>query len=82
MRRVTVQPLQSRSRSASITFSRAATLSSGATASSRSSMTTSAPSPGALFSIGRLVPGTHSSLRCKRTGIGISRSLDDVEVRK
>ena len=67
MRSDTEQPLQSSSRSAAITFSRACGFSSGATASSRSSMTTSAPSPGAFSIIRTFAPGTQSSLRCSLT---------------
>src|SRR5206468_3511370 len=59
-------PDQSWAPSASITFTRARSLSSGATASSRSRNTKSAPRVGA-FSIARsFVPGTASSLRCSR----------------
>ncbi len=63
MRTDTEGPDQSRSRSAPITLIRACSLSSGATASSRSSMTMSAPSAGAFSSICTLLPGTASSLR-------------------
>src|SRR3954454_17693110 len=66
MRTLTAVPVQAFAPSASITFARACSLSSGATASSRSRKTRSAPSVGA-FSIARtFVPGTASSLRCSR----------------
>src|SRR5205085_7151408 len=81
MRTLTAQPVQSWDVSASITFARACSLSSGATASSRSRNTTSAPSVGA-FSIARtFVPGTASSLRCKRflTATGLLPVEDVVE---
>src|SRR4051794_1005559 len=66
MRTLTAVPVQSFAPSASITFARACSLSSAATASSRSRKTRSAPSVGA-FSIARtFVPGTASSLRCSR----------------
>ena len=51
-------------------LSRACSLSSGATASSRSSMTTSAPRPGAFSSMRTLLPGTASSLRWSRVLVG------------
>src|SRR3954447_21849932 len=66
MRTLTAVPVQSFAPSASITFARACSLSSAATAASRSRNTRSAPSVGA-FSIARtFVPGTASSLRCSR----------------
>ena len=52
-------------------FSRAWGLSFGATASSRSSITMSAPRPGAFSSIRTLLPGTASSLRCRRGGVWV-----------
>ena len=58
---------QSCAPSASMTFARAASLSSGATASSRSRNTMSAPSVAALPMARSFVPGTASSLRCRRS---------------
>jgi hypothetical protein len=49
-------------------------LSSGATASSRSSMAMSAPAAGAFSSMRRFEPGTASSLRCRRGAIGTMRA--------
>src|SRR6266516_259692 len=72
MRTLTAQRLQSCAKSPSITFARAGTLSSGATASSRSRKTTSAPSDAAFSIARRFVPGTASSLRCSRARSAIS----------
>src|SRR5436190_1467278 len=66
MRTLTAHALQSKDVSASITFARACSLSSGATASSRSRKTRSAPSVGAFSMARTFVPGTASSLRCSR----------------
>src|SRR5436190_15956988 len=66
MRTLTAHALQSKDVSASITFARACSLSSGATASSRSRKTRSAPSVGAFSMARTFVPGTASSLRCRR----------------
>src|SRR5436190_1746024 len=67
MRTLTAQALQSCEVTTPMTFVRACSLSSGATASSRSRNTTSAPRVGA-FSIARtFVPGTASSLRWRRS---------------
>ncbi len=63
MRTDTEQRDQSCSRRASMMLIRACSLSSGATASSRSSMTMSAPRLGAFSSMRTLLPGTASSLR-------------------
>ncbi len=71
MRSDTEQPDQSCSRRASMMLSRAWGLSFGATASSRSSITMSAPRPGAFSSIRMLLPGTASSLRWRRGGVWV-----------
>ena len=71
MRTDTEQRDQSCSRSASTRLMRACSLSSGATASSRSSITTSAPSDGAFSSMRTLLPGTASSLRWRRVFVGV-----------
>src|SRR3954469_4840525 len=75
MRSDTEQSPQSCSRSASTMLRRACALSSGATASSRSSITMSAPRLGAFSSIRTLLPGTASSLRCRRGGLWVIEHL-------
>src|ERR1019366_7954747 len=66
MRSETEHRDQSSSRSASMMLIRACGLSSGATASSRSSITMSAPRSGAFSSIRTLLPGTASSVLLAR----------------